>query len=269
MKLSIYNYLDYREYLRDLVKSRPSGGRGDRKHMAEALGCQQAFITHVLGGAKDFNHEQALKLAEYFNLSAPEKEYFLDLLSHNRAGTKPLREFYGRRLREKKLEREQLRTRLEEKQQLSPHDQAQYYSHWIYGAVHMASTIPALQEVGAVARYFRFDEKELEPIIAFLAGKGIVIFENGRLGPGKVNLYIGADSPLVSQMHSIWRAKVLHDLKAGRPNDLHYSLCFSAATEDWPRIREKLIEAIEGSLAVIRPSRAEKLGLLCVDFQEV
>jgi len=269
MKRAIYSFTSYRDLILDLISNRPNEGRGVRKALADALDCQMAFITHVLCGEKEFNHEQILKIARYFNLVETEREYLLDLLSFNRAGTKDLRSFYEQRLELKRKDYRQLKNRLQETQSLSIEHQAQYYSHWLYGAIHMASTVPSLQSVEAVANHFNLEDSDLLPILELLSSQGLIAIESGKIGPGKANLYVGNDSPLVNQHHTIWRLKSLNDLKAAKTDALHYSLCFSAAQSDWPVIRETLLEAINNCLAVIRPSKEEKLGLICVDFQEV
>ncbi|MGZ3713332.1 MAG: DUF4423 domain-containing protein, partial [Bdellovibrionota bacterium] len=218
---------------------------------------------------KDFNHEQILKIAQHFSLSDAEKDYLVDMLSLNRAGTADLRALYSTRLKNKKEQNELLKNRFEENRNLSPADQAEYYSHWIYGAVHMASTIPAMQRVDALAKHFNISNKDLLAILEFLASKGLIAMESGSIRPGNAHLYVGKDSPLVNQHHTIWRVKALHDLKSSRAEDFHYSLCFSISQKDWGTIREKMLATIEDCLKVIRPSKEEKLGLICVDFQEV
>ncbi len=193
----------------------------------------------------------------------------MDLLSHNRAGTKELKRFFEQRLMQRREQFNLLKNRLQETKSLSAADQTEYYSHWLYGAIHMASTVPRLQSVPSLARHFNLAEAELLPILEFLAKKGLITMESGQVRPGKAHLYVGKDSPLANQHHAIWRVKALHDLKANKPDDFHYSLCFSASQKDWPTIRERLLEAINDSLKIIRPSKEEKLGLICVDFQEV
>ena len=269
MKCNIYEYLDYRKFIQDLIKIRPDNGRGERKKIADVLNCQMAFITHVLSGEKDFNHEQILKIAQHFHLNQSEKEYLLDLLSFNRAGTKDLKIFYEQRLKEKAHHYNLLQNRFEETQSLSLEDQTQYYSHWLYGAIHMASTVPHLQSVQAIARHFNIAEQEVQPLVEFLARLGLLELQSGQIKPGKAHLYVSADSPLANQHHAIWRIKALHDLESNKPEDFHYSLCFSVSQKDWPLLREKMVTAIGEALQIIRPSKEEKLGLLCVDFQEV
>ena len=152
---------------------------------------------------------------------------------------------------------------------MSIEDQAEYYSHWLYGAIHMASTVPHLQSVKNISAYFNIEESELRPILEFLGSKGLIVTESGNIRPGQAHLYVSEDSPLANQHHAIWRIKALHDLKKNQPNDLHYSLCFSVSKSDWPILREKMLETINDCLKVIRPSKEEKLGLICVDLQGV
>lgn len=269
MNSNIYEYLDHVKYITDLIENRPQKGRGERKRLADILNCQMAFITHVLNGEKNFSHEQIIKVAQHFNLNESEKDFLIEMLSYNRAGTKELQDFYKRKLLQKKEQHKLLKNRLQETQSLSIHDQAEYYSHWLYGAIHMASTIPTLQSISAMAAHFNIEKDEVLRLVEFLSSKGLVQLESGKVTPGQFHLYVDKDSPLLNQHHSIWRLKALHDLKSNKKDDFHYSLCFSVSEKDWPILREKMLEAINDCLKVIRPSKEEKLGLICVDFQEV
>jgi len=269
MNSNIYAYLDYVDFLENHLKTLPNMGRGVRKKMAEALNCQMAFITHVFNREKHFSSEHIFKLAELFEFNSDEIEFLITLHSYNRAGTVELKSFYKKTLDHKREQYKLLKNRLSETQSLSIEVQSEYYSHWLYGAVHMASTVPQLQTREALRDYFKITNKELSPIVDFLSKAGLVSSESGKILPGKANIYIGKESPLVNQHHSIWRLKALNDLKKDREDDIHYSLCFSVSQEDWSALREKIINSINEYLQIIRPSKEEKLGLICIDFQEV
>ena len=269
MKTSIFQYLDYRALVLDLIKLRPSGGRGERKKLATALGCQMAFVTHFLNGAKDISAEQAIKIAKYFSFKASELEYFVELVAYSRAGSAELREFYLQQLKKMQRQFESLQSRLDEDQSLSLNDQAKYYSHWLYSAIHMAATIPELQSVTALARHFHLPDTDLIPVIEFLSGKGLVKFEMGNVRPGKKHIYISSDSPFVQHHHMIWRTRLLQDNRLANSDDLQYSLCFTASEKDWPAIREVLVRSISDCLQTIRPSPEEKLGALCIDLRSL
>jgi uncharacterized protein (TIGR02147 family) len=240
-----------------------------QKNMALALDCQMAFITHVLKGDKDLSAEQALKTAKHLNFKASEIEYFVDLVAYNRAGTKDLREFFLKRIQGKKEQFASLQNRFEETAGLSPSDQARYYSHWLYAAIHMAATIPRLQSVEGLAEYFHISRDEVTAIVEFLSNKGLVRLEMGRIQSGLSNVYVGADSPFVQHHNMIWRSMVMQSSRPVAPEDLQYSLCFTASEKDWPFIRETLVRAVEECLAVIRPSEPEKLGTICIDLRPI
>lgn len=268
-KASIFEYLDYLEFIKDFIAGLPNKGRGFKKEMADALNCQMSFITHVFNRDKDFSSEQLYKLSPLFNLNLEESDYLMDLLAYNRAGTVELKKYYLNKLKIKKEEHNLLQKRFKETQELSQTDQLQYYSDWLYGAIHMCSTVPSLQKISTLKKHFNLDGKKLMEIVTFLSNSGLVKFDGQSITPGKTNLYIGKSSPLVTQNHTIWRVKALNDLKHETEEDLHYTLCFSASVEDWPKIREKIVEAIGDCLKIIRPSKEEKIGMLCIDFQEV
>jgi uncharacterized protein (TIGR02147 family) len=269
VKFRIFNYLDYRALLLDLIESRPERGRGERKRLAQTLGCQMAYITHVLNGQKALGPEQGLKLAAHFNFNEGECEYFLDLLAYDRAGTKELREFYLRRLKGKQKEYGSLKIRLDENQSLSESDQARYYSHWLYAAIHMASTIPALQTVEKLSRYFNLTQQELAPILEFLESKGLVRVALGAVASRIKNIYIGSDSPFVQYHHMLWRARMMQADRPPRAEDLQYSLCFSTSAKAWAQIREGLVRSIDENLQIIRPSADEQIGFLGIDLRQL
>jgi len=244
MRTHIYGYLDYRSYIKDLIASQPLNGRGERKKISEALNCQMSFITHVFNGEKDFSPEQIFKIAELYHLNENEKEFLIEMLSYNRAGTLELKDYFGKKLILKKEQFKLLKNRLQETQSLTLEAQAEYYSHWLYGAIHIAATIPSLQSIGKLAKYFNISEVELRHILNFLSKNNLTVLENGKIKIGKAHLFVGKDSPLSNQHHSIWRIKALNDLKQNKPEDFHYSLCFSVSEKDWPVLREKLLETI-------------------------
>lgn len=268
-KVSVFEYLDYVDYIKNYIESLPLNGRGFKKQMADSINCQMSFITHVLNRDKEFNGEQLFKLSALFDLNLEERDYLLELLSYNRAGTTELKNFYLNKLKLKKEEHGILQKRFKETQELTQADQVKYYSDWLFGAIHMCSTVPGLQKLSVLKKRFNVESERLIEIITFLSNTGLVKYDGVSIAPGKTNLYVGKSSPLVTQNHTIWRLKALNDLNNETDRDLHYTLCFSASEADWPQLRERIVEAIGDCLKIIRPSKEEKVGMLCIDFQEV
>lgn len=267
--INIYEYLDYLRFIHDFSESLPNKGRGFRKLMATKLDCQMSFITHVLNGEKDFSVEQLFKLCELFNLNKEERDYFINLHAYNRAGTSDLKKYYLSKLEEQKEQYYLLQQRLTESQVLSVVDQTIYYSDWLYSAVHMAATVPELQNITKLKEHFHLDSDSLMKVVDFLAKKGLIKFDGQTLTPGHTNIFIQKRSPILDQYHRSWRIKLMQNLKDQTASDVHYTLCFTAAEIDFPLIRQTVVKAIEECMKIIEPAKEEKIGVLCIDLREI
>jgi hypothetical protein len=94
----------------------------------------------------------------------------------------------------------------------------------------------------------------------------LVSLFGGKVQPRENNLYVGKNSFFNVQNHLNLRTKMNTELPFEKPDDLHYSLYFSVSDQDWPRVRQILVDAISKAVKVIRPSAEERLGAMCVDF---
>ena len=78
-KTTIYEYKNYKSFILDWIEKTPSKGRGQRRSIAEAIGCQNPFISHVLSGDYHFSAEQAEACSRYMGLNEQDSEFFLKL----------------------------------------------------------------------------------------------------------------------------------------------------------------------------------------------
>ena len=85
--MQIFDFQDYRTYIRSRQKTLPKNGWGFVSQLAKHLGINQVQVSQVLGGKKDFTLEQAVDIADFFSLSSIEKEYLIWLVIKARAGT--------------------------------------------------------------------------------------------------------------------------------------------------------------------------------------
>ena len=97
---SIFDYTDYKKYLKDGLKQKPKSGHGFKSAMASAIHCQSAYISRVLNGDAHFSLEQAYALNGFLGHSEEEAEFFILLVSYARAGTQPLERFFLRKINE-------------------------------------------------------------------------------------------------------------------------------------------------------------------------
>lgn len=266
MKSNLYEYTSYKKFLNDLIRTYPAGGRGQRKALAEFIGCQVAYVTHVLSGERDFNLEQAEAAARYFSLSKGETEFFLTLVQENRAATTELRRYFERLLKELREKNSRLKEKLNFKDVMSNEVKMTYYSSWLYSAVHMALTIPGLRTVTALAEKFDVSSSHILEILEFLCKYGLVYKDNNFYKSKSSLLHLEKDSPLIARHHSNWRLRALTSLDEVQDSNFHYSSVVSVSKKDAVRVREHMMKALVEMTEIIKPSKEEELVSLCLDM---
>lgn len=273
MKLSLYEYSDYKDFVRAWIGAAPGGGRGLRKKLAEAIGCQTPFVSHVLSGESHFSPEQAEACAGWMGLSERDSEYFLLLVLRARAATPALERLLGRQISRRRESQVQLKKRVGElanRDALTLEDQVIYYSSWMYAALHLAILNPALRTPEALANRFRLTRREVSRVLEFLSTHGLIgLGKDGRYKVLKPGLHLERRSPLIGTHHAHWRGRAVESVRAEPTRGLHYSGVISLSEQDYELVREKLAKLLEGVAAQVKNSADERLACLCFDWFEV
>ncbi len=269
MEISVFNFEKYRDFLNEILQEQPKKGHGVRSVWAKAMGCQIAFVSHVLRGLYHLSAEQGESLARHLGLSKEETEYFILLIQRERAGTHHLEKFFREIIREKASERENIRRRMKIKENLSLEDQAIYYSKWLYSAVHMALTIPLFaSSVDKIATYFDTPLTTIREILEFLETRGLISLSAGKYKVEKNLLFINKNSPFFSHQQVFLRQKAIDSIYKNNPEEIHFASIFTVAEKDVKKIKEILLKSIEQTTEVIKPSKEEKLYSLSLDLFE-
>lgn len=265
MQKSVFDYIDYKNYLHDKISTSPAKGRGLKLQMAQALGVQTAYISQVLNKDPNFNLEQAMKLNHFWHHSKDESRYFCLLITYARAGSHELREFIKEQLNDIHEKRKSLKNRLDIKSSLNEANQHIYYSSWTFAAIHILTSIPSFQTVDKIVERLRLSRERVQDNLQFLIETGLVVEQNGRYIIGTTRIHLDADSLHVRSHHYNWRSQSVISVDRGFKEDLHYSNVVSLAKEDVPKVKEILIKAIEECRAIIRESPEEDIQVITVD----
>lgn len=268
-KTSIFEYKNYKQYILDWMDKTPMQGRGQRKLLAEAIGCQTPFITHVLSGDYHFSPEQAEACARYLELNESELEFFILLVLKQRAGTKTLENFFTKQISKQCETHSILKKRLNIKETMQLEDQMTYYSSWHYAAIHTALLIPELQNVNALTRYFNLPTARIISVLQFLTEHHLIEQRGQIYKVKKTGLHLEKDSPIITQHHTQWRLKAIESIQTGRPDNLHYSGVMSLSKDDYEWVRERLALLLEEVIERLGPSKDEKLANLSFDLFQV
>ncbi|MCB0385442.1 MAG: hypothetical protein KDD43_08620, partial [Bdellovibrionales bacterium] len=87
--MSIFKYLDYKEYLKKTIDKKTKV-YGYRAKLAEAASCQRSFLSQVLHSSPHLTLEHGIGLCRYWQFSPMERYYFLALIQPARAGNDEL-----------------------------------------------------------------------------------------------------------------------------------------------------------------------------------
>lgn len=262
----IFEFDDYKAYLREVEAQRASLERGFRTRLAEVLGCRNAYVSHVLNQGADFSLEQGLKIGTFLNLSASERKFFLLLIELGRAGTEELKAHFKAEIAEMRAKHLNLSERVGEATTLSVEAQSTYYSHWIYAAIHMLTTLSSQRDVSTIASSLRLPIESVRSALVFLTSVGLVYEKGGKLYAGTAQVHLGKNSPQIRQHHTNWRLAAIDSLVHLHRNDVHYSTVSTLSLKDAGRLRAQFAEQIEKYVKTVKDSKEEAMYGFNLDF---
>lgn len=261
------NYYEYSSSLAVLEAQikRNSEVRGYKALLADAAACQRSYLSQVLSGMHFLNAEQMLGLAAFWNASAAERDFLLDLVGAERAGTVALREFYKQRVKDARAKSTSLTDRFQV--DILPTDaMTTYYSHWLHAAIHMALTVTGLQTIASLSRRFRLPQDSVNNVLQQLIDFGLVEKKSERFLAKNAVVHLPKKSPLNQFNHSNWRQYAVHKAIQSNPEDLHYTAIYSLSKEDVKKLQAMILSFIEDTRRVVAPSKEEEVIALLIDY---
>lgn len=265
MEKTVFEFDNYRDYLKHaLPVSGP--GRGSRSRLAEALGCQNGFVSLVLSGAAHFSLEHAAIISRFLRHEADEQDFFLLLVHRERAGSKELETYYLERIKQILEKRREIKARIKEKSSLSDKDRQTYYSSWHYTAVHMCLLVPGIRTKEKISHFLNVRTQTVSEILGFLVYVGLAVQKGDQFVSGPTRMHLPADSPLISKHHSNWRMRAIESLDHSSRQHLHYSSVMSLSHDAAEKIRSLLLQAIQECEPVIRDAKEETVFALAIDL---
>ena len=199
--MKIFDFSQYKEFLKLRNKALPSHGRGELTRIAKALGIHTTMVSHILGGNAHLTMEQTLKLTEYLGFNAIETEYLVALVQWERAGDERSKTFWAKRIEELKSKALSLNRRLSADNQLSEQVRATYYSSWTYPMIRLCTAITRLQTIEALAEELRLSKTKIREVLDFLVANKLCLEKNGRYTYGPISTYLESTSPLIARHH--------------------------------------------------------------------
>lgn len=266
--LTIYNYKDYRIFLKSFVSSLKRS-RGMLKVLAGAAKCQASYFSQVLAGNAHLTPEQAYDLSLYLDLTAHGRDYFVKLVDWQRAGTERLKTKLYEELEKIRSAGSEISVLLNQEPKSSQVQHAQYYRHWLVTAIHFMTSISQYQTPEAIAERLNLRRELVENILLELAEQGLVVRRDKHWHFAVGDTHLNRNSPLLPYHHQNWRGLAVERSLMSGTDESHFTGVYSIAKVDLTKLREALTSFIQSSDRLARASHPETLVCLTCDLFEV
>ena len=265
MSVFIYNYDNYREYLRDYISTLPKSGRGQLKKIADFLNVHSTFVSQVLNGLKDFSMEQCYQITKFLSLTDKESDYFLLMLQMNRAGTSELKKHFQSKLNVVKHKLTQVKEQVGTHKELTEHDRLQYYSDWRYALIWLSTFFEENKTIENIASFLKLPRKEVKVIIEFLLETGICLEEDQNILPSTKRIHIPTGSSSLKNHHLNWRLKSLEFINDAKEANLAFTAPICLSKKDFKKINSLALEYISNISKIVEESPPEIIACLNID----
>ena len=263
----IYEFEDYKIYVKNVISEMPKKGRGQYKLLGEYLNVGSVVISQIFNSDKDLSNEQAFLTAEFLGLNELAREYFLILVRYSRASHFKLKDYHLAQILELKKKAQELSTRMKKNNVLSDEVKQIFYSDWSYSAISLCTCIDKIKTVQDIAEYLKLDIVEVKGKLNFLESHNIVIRTKDSFKLGTGTTYLDKKSPLLNTHRKNWRIKAMEDLSRENSLFLVAPLCLSK------RLKEKLntgiLDLLNEVLEEVSKEDAEELVCLNIDLFSV
>ncbi|MBC7372185.1 MAG: TIGR02147 family protein [Bdellovibrionaceae bacterium] len=241
--------------------------RGLKSKAAKFIGVHSTLVSQVLHGKLTINLEQAEKMSRFLGHNEEESHFFLLMVQKARAGTKNLENYFQNQLNQIMKTRQVIKKRVGKTDSIAAEDELRYYSSWKFSAIHVALSIPDLNNAAALANHLDIPIAQVRAMLDFLTQTGLAVSkELGNFEIGPKHIHLSSESAQVRNHHMNWRMRVLKSLDKETRSNLHYSSAVSLSTADTEKIKELLIQNLNSMNKVIQTSKEEQVYGLNFDF---
>lgn len=244
--INIFKYNDYIEYINDYILSLPKKGRGFKQSISEKLGIHVSYISRVSKGEKNFTIEQAVSMTSLLHLKGLEKDFFLTLVSFNRAGSYDCKKYYEEKLQQlikingKKNTDAKKLARIP----LSEEDLDIYTSDILYSLIHLGMVIPKFQTISGLKKHLPHEDAKIEEVINFLIRVGLIDTQNNRYFTTEKRFGIADSSKHSQNIVKNQRYEALKYLGKNKKDDLFKSMSILLSKENDLKINSYIFQLI-------------------------
>ena len=264
--MDLFKLDDYKEALKLIIRNRATGSRGAFKNIAEYLGVNPTYVSQVLSGSRHFSEEQIFSACEYLGTSQLEAQYLLILVQIERAGTFKLKDHFIKLRGQMRQQASKVSSRVPKTRELSETENATFYSHYLFSAIQIASSLDERVTFDFICKRFNLAPGRARKILDFLVDTQLILEMEGQFKPGTSFTHIDKSSPFALKHLSNWRLKAIDAAAEMSDEEMFYSVNFSVGKKDFEVLREKLVILIQDFLNIVKNSPSEDIAQFNLDL---
>lgn len=265
-ELNIYNFDDYKKFLKKYIYHNPI--RGIIKDMAIAADVHRPYLSKVLNSHIHLLPNQLYGICKFIKLSEQETEFLLLLLEKDRSHKSPYQKYVENKLASIKKNEE---TKMKSSGRDNPVSMIDenlwiYYSHWIYPLVHISVSIPQLQNIEALCSFFGQKSERIQTTLIQLQKMGFVKKEKEKWVWLQGSWHSSQADPRSLWLHHHLRDLSQQNFQMYPQEGLYFSVTQTLSKKDFETLRNSLIEWIDNFNKTAAPSNPEIPVVFCCDY---
>ena len=264
MNLRIYDFKDYKDALCAYIAD-PGAGRGYHSKLARAAGCQSSFLSQVLGSHVHLTNDHIAGISDFLGFDEDEHDYVQVLLTIARCSAPRLLRSCRARIEELRRRHQDISVRVAANRLGSGSDEVTYYSAWYWIAIHVLVSIPQYRKPQIICDRLNLPRILVDECLLRLEEMTLVERKGSEWIVTQNHLHLPKDSILTPTHHANWRLQSALKAAMREPDTLQYSVVTAVSREDVQRLKNMLLDFIEKSREVIRPSQEEEMIYIGLD----
>jgi uncharacterized protein (TIGR02147 family) len=267
--MSIFNYLSYTAFLRDWIKSQSSGGRGKALQLANHIGVSTVLMSQIINGKRNLQEDYAFGIANHIGLNQSETDYLILLTRHDRAGNHQYKAYLKKLIENKRLESRQIKSKVPPDIELDEGTKAKFYSHWHFSAIRLATALPNMKSIDAIAGLFSLDKTRVRDVLDFLVKHQLCELVDGQYSMKVKSTHLESSSPWVYSRQIQWRNKSISAMENSSESSTFYTgpMVLSADDADW--VQAEIGNFVKKIVSKAIKSKSEKLMCLNIDWFDI
>lgn len=243
--MNIFEYEDYRLYLKENLADEESRTPGARKRLVQATGISSSLLTQIFSELKQLSTEQAVEVASHWSLTDVETDYFMFLVEYGKAGSEKLRNRLRQKIRKLRLASQKVNAKVAVSVSLSEEQKAIYYSHWLYTGVRNLVPTKNGQGINEISQKLGVPVDKVETVVNYLIEIGLLKKINNQLQYQAGYSHLDSGHPLIFRHHQNWRQRAIHRMDQYTEDHLHYTCPMGISKKAAREIRQNLVEEIK------------------------